>query len=58
VATAIDDRAVPAARLDDFTKSMRTTLWWQVGVFALALLLASRLPKVRLDATETMAGPA
>jgi hypothetical protein len=28
---------------------MRTTLWWQIAVFALALLLSSRLPKVRLD---------
>jgi EmrB/QacA subfamily drug resistance transporter len=57
VAAAIDGHAVPAARLDDFTQSMRTTLWWHVAVFALALILASRLPRVRLDA-GTMAGGA
>ena len=58
VATAINDHAVPAARLDDFTASMRSTLWWQVAVFALALVLAARLPKVRLDTAGTMAGGA
>jgi EmrB/QacA subfamily drug resistance transporter len=58
VATAINSGAVPAARLDDFTQSMRVTLWWQVGVFALALILASRLPKVRLDSDGPMAGGA
>jgi hypothetical protein len=58
VAQAIDTSAVPAARLDDFTQSMRSTLWWQVAVFALALLLASRLPKVRLDTADTMVGGA
>jgi EmrB/QacA subfamily drug resistance transporter len=58
VATAINTDAVPAARLDDFTQSMRVTLWWQVGVFALALVLASRLPKVRLDGDGPMAGGA
>ncbi len=58
VAQAIDGHAVPAARLDDFTQSMRSTLWWQVAVFALALVLASRLPKVRLDTADTMAGGA
>jgi hypothetical protein len=58
VAAAIDDHAVPAARLDDFTQSMRSTLWWQVAVFALALILAGRLPRVRLDTADTMAGGA
>ena len=58
VATAINKDAIPAARLDDFTQSMRTTLWWHVGVFALALILASRLPKVRLDADGPMVGGA
>ncbi len=58
VAAAIDGHAVPAARLYDFTQSMRTTLWWHVAVFALALILAGRLPKVRLDAAGTMAGGA
>ena len=58
VATAINARAVPAARLDDFTQSMRVTLWWQVGVFALALILVSRLPKVRLDGDGPLVGGA
>ena len=58
VATAINARAIPAARLDDFTQSMRSTLWWHVGVFALALLLVSRLPKVRLDGDGPMVGGA
>jgi EmrB/QacA subfamily drug resistance transporter len=58
VAAAVEDRAVPAARLDDFTRSMRTSLWWQVGVFTLALILAARLPKVRLDADAPMTGAA
>jgi EmrB/QacA subfamily drug resistance transporter len=58
VAAAIDDHAVPAARLDDFTRSMRTTLWWQVAVFALALVLARLLPKVRLDTSGPMVGGA
>ena len=58
VATAINTHAVPAARLDDFTQSMRVTLWWQVGVFALALILASRLPKVRLDGDGPLVGGA
>jgi hypothetical protein len=47
---------VPAARLADFTRSMRTTLWWQVAVFALALLLSSRLPKARLDEAGPVGG--
>jgi EmrB/QacA subfamily drug resistance transporter len=58
VASAINKDAIPAARLDDFTQSMRTTLWWHVGVFALALILASRLPKVRLDDDGPMVGGA
>jgi EmrB/QacA subfamily drug resistance transporter len=58
VAAAVNERAVPAARLEDFTRSMRTTLGWQVAVFALALALSSRLPRVRLDADGPMAGGA
>jgi hypothetical protein len=58
VAQAVDGEAVPAARLDDFTQSMRSTLWWQVGVFTLALVLVRRLPKVRLDRADAMVGPA
>jgi EmrB/QacA subfamily drug resistance transporter len=58
VAAAVQLRAVPAARLADFTRSMRTTLWWQIAVFALALLLSSRLPKARLDEAGPMAGAA
>jgi EmrB/QacA subfamily drug resistance transporter len=41
--------AVPAARRYDIEHSMRTTLDWQLGVFFLALLLVTRLPKVKLD---------
>jgi len=58
VATAINTRAVPAARLDDFAQSMRVTLWWHVGVFVLALLLVRSLPKVRLDGDGPMVGGA
>ena len=58
VAAAVQLRAVPAARLADFTRSMRTTLWWQIAVFALTLLLSSRLPKVRLDDAGPMVGAA
>jgi EmrB/QacA subfamily drug resistance transporter len=58
VTSAIDAHAVPAARLDDFTRSMRVTLWWQIAVFAITLLLSSRLPKVRLDADAPMVGGA
>ncbi|HZR50288.1 MAG TPA: MFS transporter [Streptosporangiaceae bacterium] len=58
VSAAIENRAVPAAKLDDFTRSMRTALWWQVGVFALALVLAARLPRIRLDADGPMVGGA
>lgn len=50
--------ATPAARLDDFTRSMRVTLWWQVAAFAIALVLSSRLPKVRLDADAPMVSAA
>ena len=58
VAAAIQQRALPAARLDDFTRSMRTALWWHVGVFAIALLLCGRLPKTRLDADGPLVGGA
>jgi hypothetical protein len=37
---------------------MRTSLWWQVAVFAIALALSARLPKVRLDGTAAVAGGA
>jgi hypothetical protein len=58
VAAAVENYAVPAARLDDFTRSMRTTLWWHVAAFALALVLSARLPRVRLDADGPMVGGA
>ncbi len=58
VAAAIDQRGVPAAKLDDFTRSMRTALWWQIAVFTLALILSARLPSVRLDADGPMTGGA
>jgi EmrB/QacA subfamily drug resistance transporter len=58
VAVAVQDHAVPAAKLDDFTRSMRTALWWQIGVFALALILSARLPRIQLDADGPMVGGA
>jgi EmrB/QacA subfamily drug resistance transporter len=58
IEAAVQRRAVPAARLYDFTRSMRTTLWWQIAVFALALVLSARLPRMRLDETSPMAGGA
>ncbi|GAA3212754.1 DHA2 family efflux MFS transporter permease subunit [Actinocorallia longicatena] len=48
VAAAVQDVAVPHARLDDFNRSMRGSLWWHLAVFATALALVSRLPKVEL----------
>jgi EmrB/QacA subfamily drug resistance transporter len=56
VEAAVQLHAVPRARLADFTRSMRTTLWWQIAVFTLALLLSSQLPKVRLDDAGPMVG--
>jgi EmrB/QacA subfamily drug resistance transporter len=58
IQAAVLVHATPAARLADFTRSMRVTLWWQVAVFAIALALSSRLPKVRLDADAPMVGGA
>jgi hypothetical protein len=58
VEAAVQARAVPAAGLADFTRSMRTTLWWQIAVFAAALLLSGRLPKARLDEAGPMVGGA
>ena len=58
VAAAIDQRGGPAAKLDDFTRSMRTALWWQIAVFTLALILSARLPSVRPDADGPMTGGA
>ncbi len=58
VVAAVEQRAVPAAKLDDYTTSMRTALWWHIGVFTLALILSARLPEVRLDADGPMAGGA
>jgi len=58
VENAVLAHAIPAARLDDFTRSMRVTLWWQIAAFAIALALSARLPRVRLDADATMAAAA
>jgi EmrB/QacA subfamily drug resistance transporter len=58
VAAAVENHAVPAARLADFTQSMRTALWWQIGVFALALVLSAKLPRMRLDTDGPMVGGA
>ncbi|MBV9856485.1 MAG: MFS transporter [Streptosporangiaceae bacterium] len=58
VEAAVLGHALPAARLDDFTRSMRTSLWWQVAAFTIALALCSRLPRVRLDPAAPLAGGA
>lgn len=58
VGTAVQAHAVPGARLADFERSMRTTLWWQIAVFTLTLALVARLPRVRLDAEGPMVGGA
>jgi EmrB/QacA subfamily drug resistance transporter len=58
IQAAVVGHALPAARLNDFTRSMRTTLWWQVAAFAIALGLSSRLPRVRLDTDGPMAAGA
>jgi EmrB/QacA subfamily drug resistance transporter len=58
VAAAVEQRGVPLAKLDDFTSSMRTALWWQIAVFTLALILSARLPSARLDADGPMVGGA
>jgi EmrB/QacA subfamily drug resistance transporter len=55
---AVLDTAVPGARRYDLEHSMRTTLNWQLGVFALALLLVARLPKVKLDGNTLTPGGA
>ena len=58
VEAAVLRHAIPAARLDDFIRSMRTALCWQLAVFAIALLLSARLPRVRLDMDGPVAGGA
>jgi EmrB/QacA subfamily drug resistance transporter len=58
VEATVQGEALPAARLDDFTRSMRTTLCWQLAVFGIALVLSSRLPRVRLDAEDLLVGGA
>jgi hypothetical protein len=39
-------------------ESLPTALWWQLGVFALALLLVARLPKIRIDSDGPLIGGA
>jgi EmrB/QacA subfamily drug resistance transporter len=52
VAAAVNERAVPLARKDDFTRSLqRTLLLWQVAAFSLCGLLVFALPKVKPDTT-------
>jgi hypothetical protein len=58
VAAAVQNTAAPAARRYDLEHSMRTTLDWQLAVFFLALLLVTRLPKVKLDGDDLMPGGA
>jgi EmrB/QacA subfamily drug resistance transporter len=56
VEAAVLGHAIPAARLDDFIRSMRTALCWHLAAFAIALLLSARLPKVRLDVDGPVVG--
>lgn len=55
---ATTEVALPTARKADFSATLRDTLWWHVGAFALTLLLVARLPRVKLpeDAAVTPAG--
>lgn len=56
VLSAVQDRAVPAARHSDFSHALPQLLWWQVGVFALSGLLALRLPRVDLTGKGPLIG--
>jgi hypothetical protein len=58
VEAAVLGHAIPAARLDDFIRSMRTALCWHLAALAIALLLSARLPRVRLDVDAPVAGGA
>ena len=58
VVAAVQGTAAPAALRTDFDHTLRTVLWWQVAVFALALVLVSRLPKVRLGGEGPLIGGA
>jgi hypothetical protein len=47
VRRAVLTRAVPTARMYDFSRSLQQALGWQLGVFAVSILLVLALPKVR-----------
>lgn len=55
---AVQDTAAPTALRQDFDHTLRTVLWWQIGVFVLALLLVSPLPKVHLEGEGPLIGGA
>ncbi|GGO95498.1 MFS transporter [Wenjunlia tyrosinilytica] len=52
VKAAVLEGAVPKARKEDFSLSFQKALYWQVGVFAISMLLVLALPKVK--PTETV----
>jgi len=52
---AVLDNAVPLARANDFTHSLETALYWQIGVFAASSLLVLALPKVKPTSTTPTA---
>lgn len=57
IAAAINNKAVPLARKDDFTRSLQHTLLvWQIPLFAFSGLLVFALPKVKGDITAPVAG--
>ena len=58
VEAAVLNHALPAARLDDFIRSMRTALSWHLAVFAIALVLSARLRRIRLDVDGPIVGGA
>jgi hypothetical protein len=47
VRRAVLRQAVPMARTSDFSSSLQQALGWQLGVFAVSVLLVLALPKVR-----------
>jgi EmrB/QacA subfamily drug resistance transporter len=47
VQAAVLQKALPAARSDDFNHALRQSLFWQLGVFAMSFVLVLALPKVK-----------
>ena len=57
IGAAINRRAVPLARKDDFTRSLQhTLLFWQIPLFISSGLLVFALQKVKTDGVMPVAG--